>query len=295
MAKLSYLRRIVTLGVNEIREKHKEEAKLSDYLRVLFDGFMPFRCMVPNMVLVMTTKCSLKCEACANLMPYYHSPYNRDINEVIKDLDAVFTNIDTSVNLSLIGGEPFLYPDLVKVLDYVENNKKIMFANITSNGTIVPTDEVLEKLKTSRVKVIFSDYGIETQKIEAVKKLFEEKGIPYGYKKDLVWTAAGPTNSRGKSIEQLKTEYKWCFSAKYCKTILNGRLYACSRAAHLTDLGYLESDIDYFDLNKDRSKSEFRKGIVDFYRQEYCMACDHCDHYKCEQITPGLQAKGILQ
>lgn len=295
MGKLSYLRRIVTLGVNEIREKHSKEAKLSDYIRVLFDGLMPWRCMVPNMVLVMTTKCSLKCEACANLMPYYHSPYNRDVKEVLADLEAVFSNIDTSVNLSLIGGEPFLYPDLVKILDYVENNKKIMFANITSNGTIVPSEEVLKKLKDSRVKVIFSDYGIETQKIEAVKKLFEEYGIPYGYKKDLVWTSAGPTGERGKSIEQLKKEYKWCFSAKYCKTILNGRLYSCSRAAHLTDLGYLNSDIDYMDLHKKRSRSEFRKEIIDFYRQEYCMACDHCDHYLGEQITPGLQANRILE
>lgn len=289
MAKLSYFRRIVTPSINLISTKLSVLSKASDYFRILRDAYMPGRTLIPGLVAVMTTKCSLKCIKCNNLMTCYDEPYDRPIDELIADLDAVLSGVDSLVDLSLIGGEPFLYPDLEKVLDYVIKNKKIMYVNLTSNGTIIPKENILKKLKNKKLMVIFSDYGVKTQKIDLVKSAFAAHGVRFDYKKDLTWVDPGENTSRGKSVEKLKKEYINCFSAKYCKTLLNGKIYACSRGAHLHDLGFMDEPQDYMDVYEANGKAEQGKALKEFYLRDYCMACDHCDHALGREITPGEQ------
>lgn len=66
--------------------------------------------------MVVTTKCSLRCKDCSNLMQYYKSPYHVDIKKNLKALKNLLDNVDEIGTLTFLGGEPLLYPDLVELL-----------------------------------------------------------------------------------------------------------------------------------------------------------------------------------
>ena len=59
-----------------------------------------------------TNRCTLNCEGCNMLMPYYCNPKDRKLEDIKKDLDVFFQWVDTVEDLNLLGGEPLLYPDL---------------------------------------------------------------------------------------------------------------------------------------------------------------------------------------
>lgn len=63
---------------------------------------------------VMTTKCSLKCRDCANLMQYYRNPYDIDFSMLSMSLCNFLDRIDEIGTVVLVGGEPFLSLDMKK-------------------------------------------------------------------------------------------------------------------------------------------------------------------------------------
>ncbi|MCR5627036.1 MAG: radical SAM protein [Lachnospiraceae bacterium] len=265
---------------------------VSQYLRIIRDGFLPGRQIFCEMVFILTTKCTLRCENCNNLMPCYKQPYNIPSDTIISDIYSFLNQIDTCVKLSLLGGEPFVYPDLGKVIDEFVDNKKIMYLSMTTNATIIPKEEILKRLEHKKVVVHISDYDLPMQKVDELIAVFKKRGIKYTHKKDVDWVIPGPVTKRGKEIGQLKKEYESCYSSRYCRTVLNGKAYLCARGAHLTDLGYMDEPHDCFDMRKKRTKAEFRKEFRKFYLSDYAMACDHCDHALNISVRAGVQKTG---
>lgn len=286
----SYLDRIIKPSLNIIKNVIPGKKKPGEYLRVITDCLLPSRAIYPDIVLVMTTYCSLKCKNCNNLMPLYERPYHIPKEELISDIDSLFTHIDTCVKFSLIGGEPFCYPDLMAVLDHVISDRHIMYVDITTNGTIIPNEEIIEKLKNPKVIVEISDYGIGTQKVKELTELFIKNGIRYSTDKVVTWVCPGGTENRGKDRETLKREFGMCYSSRYCRTMLNGNMFLCSRGAHLYDLGFMDSTHDRFDIRKKRSKPEFKNELDAFMMSDYADACNYCDHAKKIIVKPGEQA-----
>ena len=73
--------------------------------------------------------------------------------------------------------------------------------------------------------------------------------------------------------------------------MLNGKVYACARAASLADLKLMDGTHDSFDVRQDISDSEFRKGFRKFMTLDYADACNHCDHYLNIHIPAGEQVQ----
>ena len=56
---------------------------------------------------VITTKCSMNCESCANLMQYYTAQKNTD-DQILKSVKILSENVDHISEYRIIGGEPIL-------------------------------------------------------------------------------------------------------------------------------------------------------------------------------------------
>lgn len=103
-------------------------------LKIMFRNYN----FIYHMDMVVTTKCSLKCRDCSNLMQYYGSPYNISLDKNINSLEKLSQAIDEIGTLTILGGEPLLYPYLAQVLEKAISIKKIQKVRLISNGTILP-------------------------------------------------------------------------------------------------------------------------------------------------------------
>ena len=73
----------------------------------------------------LTERCSMKCKDCSNLMQYYEKPIHADHDELVLSLNNLLASIDNLSEARLLGGEPFLYTKIDKVIDILCKSKKV--------------------------------------------------------------------------------------------------------------------------------------------------------------------------
>ena len=229
--------------------------------------------IIPRVVLELTTACTLKCKYCNNLMNLYAHPRHIELSALKNSVDAITEAADKVIILEMIGGEPFLYPELEEILQYVINKEKILSVEVTTNGTIVPKENVLRILRNEKVTVRVSIYP-NSGRIVELKSAFDNSKVRYEALDELVWTDSGNAEKRNRSEHELRNRYWKCGPAYECKTILDGKLFSCARAASLYDLGIGRGEIGFVDLS---DSTDLKKKIRDFMLRPYDMACDYCD------------------
>lgn len=250
--------------------------------------------MIPRMDLVLTTKCTLKCEKCANLMQYYDKA--EDIKESIikKSMDKLLEAIDFLGELYVLGGEPFLYKNLGEIIEYLADNDKIGIIKIVTNGTICPDYISWDSLRHRKVVVTVSDYGaLSKNKYALISKMRKEK-INYYLMKIRFFYDTGNMIKRGRSPKELHETFINC--STLCRSLLDGKLYICPRAAHGMDLGLIpDSDSDYVDVI---TENNLRSKLIAFLNNLDFLACDYCDirteNYYNTKSKPAVQLRGKL-
>ena len=93
---------------------------------------------------MITTKCSLKCESCANLMQYYVAAKNTD-HEILSAIEILNDNVDAISEFRIIGGEPFMNKGWAHIVNGIIEKHPERKIFIYTNGTIVPKDEIWKK------------------------------------------------------------------------------------------------------------------------------------------------------
>lgn len=238
--------------------------------------------------LVLTTKCSLRCRDCANLMQYYNKPYDVDFRDVITSFENLVKNFEEINTIVLVGGEPFLSKNISEIIFHIAKFPQINHINIFTNGTIIPNEKDIYALKNAKVKIIISDYGKLSRKKYELMDLCKKNDINFHLKnEDLCWGDVGDMEPRKRTSGQLSRQFKKCNN--YCRSILNGKLFYCPRAAHGDDLGYINANNEYVNLlNCNVSKREIMNIV---YSSHYFSACDYCNYGTKEMvsITPGVQ------
>lgn len=249
---------------------------------------------------VVTTKCSLKCKNCSNLIQFYggkdgiKQSYDTELKNNIKSIEKLLPFINVLAELRVLGGEPFLYKNLNEFLKFLSTQEKIKGVAVTTNGTIVPSDDVLETLKSNKkFSVTISNYGVNSRRIKELKEKLSSYGIRY---KEIFindkWLDFGGINCRNRTADELKQQYSNCGLG--CKSLLNGKLFSCFRSTHLADLGIIkECSNDYVDLlNENLSASEIKSQLKNVLFGQYPLAaCNYCDYGTddAKPITPGEQ------
>ena len=224
--------------------------------------------------MTLTTKCTLKCKHCANLMEYYSNHEIYDFENIKKDLKKFLKSVDMVEKFGLIGGEPFLSPYIAEIVKILVASRKVICVLITTNGTIYPKEEVRKVLRHPKVKVVVSDYGEKSTKMDMWKKdnLINREILPTV---DL-WGDFGNVTKRQCEVQELKNQYICCGSI--CYTLLKGKIFRCPIAAHGYNLGKIPLiKGQYVEIKKENDPKVIRQKIKRLKETEYIEACRYCN------------------
>lgn len=239
-----------------------------------------------------TTKCSLRCKGCSNLILCYTKQSDYDINILIKSIKSFLDCINNIVYIRILGGEPFLSRNLYRVIKELLKSSKIQRIEVVTNGTIIPKELRLVKLlKDSRIIVCISDYSIVNS--NKLILFLKQNNINYRIDRMNFWMDYGSPFKRNKSEKELIKQFRNC--SNICKSLINGQLHLCPRSSHGVDLGIIKDNSDdYLDLlDKNLTIIEKRKRINKLFEKKYIIACDYCDFgtSKCKKIPVAEQLK----
>ena len=223
-----------------------------------------------------TTRCSLRCKHCSNLIPCYKKQKDYDIDILTKSIKNFLECINNIVYIRILGGEPFLSNNLYKIIKVLLKSNKIQRIEIVTNGTIIPNDKKLTKLlRNKRIIVCISEYSFVNY--NKLVEYLSKNNIKYRIDKMKFWVSYGNTKKRNKSKKELIKQYSRCNSI--CKSLVNGQLHICPRSSHGTDLGIIKNNNnDYLDLlDNNTSIIEKKKLLNKLLNKKYIKACDYCD------------------
>lgn len=252
-----------------ILESNQKEQLLTERKNLLIQNDIR---VIPRLVVVLTTRCNLFCENCIALTTHYSKQYDVPADIIIKSIEKISEVIDECTCVELIGGEPFLYKDLMRIICYLKNNSKVKFIQITTNGMIFNYDNEYKALLQGNVIVRVSDYSISNNAQKFVSWL-KNNNISYMVQKDLVWTAIGSIRNKNKKSQEIKDEYNLCFEGLNCKSLLKGVIYDCTFSSRICDLGYADQcqviDVLKEELTWDR--------LLSYWVRNESNACHYCN------------------
>ena len=224
-----------------------------------------------------TTRCSLKCKNCSNMIPCYVKPKDYDIQILLRSIKNFLKIINNIVYIRVLGGEPFLSKNLYQVLLILLKSDKVQRIEIVTNGTIVPKNsKVIHILKSSRIIVCISQYPVVDSSI--LVQFLKDNDIHYRIDKMSYWIDYGNVNKRNKTNKELRKQFLKC--NHICKSLVNGQIHICPRSSHGTDLGIIKNNQDdYLDLlDRNMSIEDKKFGLRKLFYKKYIQACDYCNY-----------------
>lgn len=229
--------------------------------------------------LPITTRCSLNCAKCSNLMQYYEQSAHINTELLLGSIDTLFRHVDRVVQLNVLGGEPFTNTDLAVILRKLIGTNQIKRIVVITNGTILPRDpELVKALAHRSVEVHISDYGALSTKTRELCETFSKEKISFEVMKISNWRDLGGLGKRNRTAEELRNQFASCDTQ--CRCYFRGQFHVCPRSAHGMDLGVVPvAKDDYVDLiHDDRGTTALKRAIRKLDRRmEYVTACDYCD------------------
>ncbi|WP_139453146.1 radical SAM protein [Campylobacter armoricus] len=266
---------------------------------------------IPYLELVLTTRCTLRCESCNNLMQYF-SPSNQytcTLEGIIESLELLLSKVDSIARIRIIGGEPLLFKDLPQLIDYLDTQKKILTFDILTNATIDFKEDLILRFKKSKKarKISISDYRKSPNlkiplKQESILSKLKQNNIAFSYNTIDYWYDIDKIYKRGRSKEDIIKNYYNCQMS--CVSLMTseglenkqlapkGAIFVCPISSSLSRLkGLEEFDGDF--LNLENPKERF----FEFYSQDFYKSCDYCRDFSqpIKKIPIAIQTDKVLK
>ena len=255
-----------------------------------------------------TERCTLCCVKCAHACNYVSiSEEDLAIDIVKESADAFFSFCDYVHTFVLIGGEPLLYKQLADAIDYIGENYRDRIYNfqISTNGTIMPSDSIIEKSKKWDVHYLISNYSVQIPKLKKQYELLIDKfdfhKVDYAiFPEDTEWTDYGFQNvERGNDPQKLIDVFDSCHTE--CHEIRGKRFYYCVMARSVND--NMKRNVgadDYLDLGNldpamQSDKRIFLEYTLGYSDKGYLDMCRFCNGAERENyiIPAAVQGKRI--
>lgn len=231
---------------------------------------------------LVTEKCNLNCSHCNMFIPHFEMPKHRELDTIIKDIDSYFNIVDYVSVFHLVGGEPFLHPQIQDVIQHILSNyiHKIDKFIITTNGSIAPKPSTIELLKSSNVILSVSNYSDKLQKlktkVEKVINIYKTNGIKHYVRNEIEWYDFGDLRiKKNLSTDKLIKHFDSC-TAPF-RGLNDGKFYYChlNTGAVLTKLFPLDKN-DYVEIDE-ISKEDLLKFDLGYTNLGYITFCDNCN------------------
>lgn len=251
--------------------------------------------------IVVTERCSMKCQDCSNLMQYYTDPENSDLDLLFKSIDKLMACINSVHECRVMGGEPFVNKDIYKVIDKLVACPKVENVLIYTNATVPLKEEHLPSLKNRKVKFDITNYGNLSRNHGRLIDVLKTNNVEYVTHLATTWTDSGRIEYRERTEEEHIDVFMNC-CVNDVWTLLNGRLYVCPFSANAHNLNAIPmSREDVIDLSDESQEMTTLKSKIEaFYtrkeRRRYLTACEYCGgrDYRTPEIPAGIQTKHPL-
>ncbi|MDR3671592.1 MAG: radical SAM protein [Holophaga sp.] len=251
-----------------------------------------------NITIVVNSVCSLSCKLCTSYIPSYPADRRKNypLERILMDIDQVFDAVDGIGSVSIMGGEPFLHPDIAAIALAVLAKKNCTgLISIASSGTARIKDKHLAGLDNPRLNVSFGNYLSAVQ--EPARKIWhdnvrlvEERGIPHTVGVDQPqWIVPSTLYDRGRTVEEMATKKGHCPSPPRMLHVKNGKLHPCDLANSVYSIGLADYPSDYVDIAQSTGRSALRQRIRAFLDAPFYHICGHCES------TSAMALKGAEQ
>lgn len=253
---------------------------------------------------ILTNRCTLDCIYCGQQVgvtkrkfPEKYKDYPLD--RIKRDIDLITANVDVIGAVSLVGGEPFLYPHIAEVIEHCLGKSNIAIVSITTNGVCNISQEAIECMKNVRVKLSFSNYTAslgerERQVFEKNLKMVQEAGIPCNNATP-IWVACTDDiilrENPDFSAECLSKRKKTCqVNHKMDSTVAGGFFFPCARMEYYNRNEKVDVLKDTVDLHQEENLRERIAALLD---QDYYDACGYlcANSVAAPQVIPGEQRR----
>lgn len=242
--------------------------------------------------IILTHRCTLKCKLCAEKTAYYKTKYHPELTFIKKEIDRYFEIVDYTMKFDVSGGEPFLRKDIGDILKHILQYKgHFGRVRINTNGTILPSKEVIEVLKLygDNLDVLIDDYGADLSiNAKNLAKLFSDNGIAYIYREQNKnalhfsgWVDFGNFEKK-HTREEAKELFKRCaISSKigFGFRLKGGIMSPCAIAIQAMEFGVLKKNeaefLDIFDENL--SLTQMRQKLKSIFELSCFDACMYCN------------------
>lgn len=237
------------------------------------------------LALSITERCTLKCEKCSVLAPYYKHPCDDDGKLIIEQLKRLLMCIDSIAELQIGGGEPFMHKQLKEIVEWILTQEKVKEISIFTNSTIIPNDALISVLKNNKVKLLLDDYGSLSRNLDRIVSICNKNNIRYVIQKFSRWDDLGDFSDKNYTDQEVERLFKYCSFANVM-SLMKGKLYRCTTAARIADIGYIEeSEKDYVSfleeqMNIEEKRQEIRQLIYDKKYHNGCRRCNGISTHK---------------
>lgn len=245
---------------------------------------------VNNLDIYITDRCSLNCKDCCNLIPYFKKPQDYEYEYLTNQIDEACLIFDHISQIHLLGGEPFLHPQVYSLIQYACTKENVSYINLFSNGTIPLKEEEVAKFDPQKVIFTLTKYKELSRSMAFNLELLNRYDIFVYYKEDTEWFDCIDFDRQNYTLEQVKKVYDTCCT-KYVKGIHDGNLYKCSYAIALTKLKAVpQSALDCVNLSQYPSKEARDRGIKKYlYGRDFINTCYYCKG-RSEEINTMIEA-----
>lgn len=231
-----------------------------------------------------TLRCNLRCKLCAERAPYYKTPYHPALADLTLQIDALFQTVDSIGMFDLTGGEPLLRPDLHHLIQYLyeQYGQRIEKLRLTTNGTLIPGEPLLESLKNwgNNAYVIVDHYHVSTRAEEAAERLRSAQ-IPFeirDYSGDLHcdgWVDYGDLSQK-HDPEAARALFNACMVPKldFFVCMVDGVLFPCARARLLYEQGITRDRLEI--IGSGQTRAEQWDDLRAFLSRTELDSCAYC-------------------
>lgn len=237
--------------------------------------------------IMITEKCSLKCQDCANLMQYYEKPKDSTLDGIIRSVRWLSEVVDGVYEFRLIGGEPFMnkgiYNIIEQLLDFEIFNKLVIY----TNGMVPLKTNSRDLLVNDRVVFSVTDYGSLAKNTGKFIKQLEEWGCIFRVHPPEHWTDSGRIKRQNRTdIANQKIFDECC--GKNLWTLSDQGFGRCPFAINAAHLGAIDFESDSVVPVGDVTK--LREYILN---GKFLPACDLCNgrSFSSPQIVPAIQTR----
>ena len=253
--------------------------KLSDIVKDQNSTKATVPLFLHSVTVVVNQVCSLSCKYCTSYMNQYpaHDRINFPKEQVISNIKRFFGAVDGVGTITVMGGEPFLHPDLSDIVQAILDCGNFGVISISTSGTCKIKRNQLASLRDKRVNVSFSNYLDQlTEKQQAFFHsnvgLLKSMDIPHTIgAPGPMWVVPSTLDVGDSSIDTLQKRKLDCDPVR-CPQIKNGVLYPCDliQSVHGLELG------DYPDSFVSLDGTGLRHDIERFMAQTFYRACERC-------------------